>query len=108
MADGKITNAELRAKLATIAPGITVSAATYPDEEDSLLAVVNFLRSLEAAQVEQNAAAPTGQDVSAIAVAYGAEETIDVGGTPTVARRASRTVSNFEVQAVTAVHPILV
>ncbi|HEY9853325.1 MAG TPA: hypothetical protein V6D28_27885 [Leptolyngbyaceae cyanobacterium] len=108
MADGKITNAELRAKLATIAPGITVSAATHPDEEDSLLVVVNFLRSLEAAQVEQNAAAPTGQDVSAISVAYGAEQTIDISGTPTIARRATRSVSNYEVQTVTAVHPILV
>ncbi len=108
MAAGKITNAELRAKLATIAPGITVSAATYPDDDDSLLPVVNFLRSLEAAQVEQNAAQPTGQDVAAIQVAYGAEQTIDIAGTPTVARLATRSVTNYEVQTVTAVHPVLV
>ena len=108
MADGKITNAELRTKLATMAPGITLAAGTYPDDDDSLLAVVSFLRSLESAQTEQNAAAPTGQDVSAIAVAYGAEESVSIGGTPTVARRASRTVSNYEVQTVSAVHPILI
>lgn len=103
-----ITNADFRAKLATIAPGITLSAATYPDADDCLLSVVGFLRSLETAQTEQNAIAPDGEDVAAIAVAYGAEETIDINGTPTIARRATRSVSNYEVQAVTAVYPILI
>lgn len=105
---GILDAADLRAKLATLAPGVTVSAVQFPDGTDALPAVVAFLRAVEEQQVEQNALAPAGEDVAAISVGYGAEETVQIAGVPTRVRRATRTVSCYEKNTVSEVYPILV
>lgn len=105
---GFIDAADFRTALATVAPGITVSAVQYPDGTDILPAIVAILRTLEEKQVEQNAVAPAGEDVAAIAVGYGAEETVDIAGTPTRVRRATRTVSCYEKYSVSDVYSITV
>lgn len=105
---GILDAANLRTKLTTIAPGVTVSAVQYPDGTDALPAVVAFLRAVEEQQTEQNAAAPVGEDVQAISIGYGAEETVTINGNPVKVRRATRTVSCYEKNTVSEVYPILV
>lgn len=103
MAD--LTNAQLRAKLPA---GITVDAVAYPDANSCLPAVMAFLQACEDAQVEQNATAPAGQDVSLIAVGLGAEQTITRNNQAHRVRQVTRTVTAFEKQTVSQVFPVLV
>lgn len=101
---GILTNAQLRSKLPA---GITIDSDDYPDADSCLPAVLAFLQSCEEAQVEQNATAPTGEDVQLIAVGSGAETTITRDGVPHRVRQVSRTVTAFEKQTVSEVFPVL-
>lgn len=102
MAD--LTNAMLRAKLPA---GITLDALAYPDAETSLTAIADFLIAVELAQIEQNAAAPAGEDVQLIQVATGVEQNITRGGVIHKVVPVNRTVTVFEKRTVDQVFPVL-
>ncbi len=102
---GIITNANLRAKLPT---GITLDPTVFPDADDCLPAVINFLRAAEEAQNAQNATAPAGEDVQLISVGLGAETTITRDGETHTVRQSTRSVTVFEKYLVSEVYPVLV
>ena len=102
---GILTNQQLRSKLPA---GITVDTTSYPDADSCLPAVMAFLQACEDAQTEQNATAPTGEDVSLISVGTGAETTITRDNVTHRVRQVSRTVTAFEKQTVSDVFPVLV
>lgn len=101
---GILTNQQLRSKLPA---GITVSSVTYPDADSCLQPVLAFLQACEDAQVEQNATAPTGEDVQLISVGQGAETTITRDNVTHRVRQVSRTITAFEKQTVSDVFPVL-
>lgn len=102
---GILTNQQLRSKLPA---GITLDSAAYLDAQSCLPAVMAFLQSVEEAQIEQNATAPTGEDVQLLTVGVGAEQQITRDGVVHRVRAVSRTLTAFEKQAVSEVFPILV
>lgn len=102
---GILTNAQLRAKLPA---GITLDATAYPDADSCLPAIVDFLIASEEAQAEQNATAPTGEDVQLIQIASGVEQTITRDGVTHKVVPVNRTVTVLEKRTVTDVLPALV
>ena len=103
---GILTNAQLRSKLPA---GITLDSTTYPDASTALVAVVEFLTACEDAQIEQNATAPTGEDVQLISRGNGAETSVVIDGvTYNNVRLVSRAVTAYEQSTVTQVLPVLV
>ncbi len=100
-----ITNEDLRDYLPA---GIALDATAYPDADDCLPAVIDFLRAVESAQVAQNATAPAGEDVQILTTGVGAETTITRDNTTHAVRQVTRAVTVYEKYSVAEVFPILV
>lgn len=100
-----ITNDNLRTQLPA---GITVDPTIYPDADDCLPAVIEFLRAVEQAQVTQNATAPAGEDVQILTTGLGAETAITRNNVTHQVRQVTRAVTVYEKYSVAEVFPILV
>lgn len=106
-----IQSEEVRAKLTANNSAVSIPAATYPDGSDVSIAVYQFLESLYQAQLEQNAFANTGEDVSIVAKGRGAETQVEYpagSGTFYTVTPTAYTVTLNVIQTASNVIPVLV